>query len=183
MAINDDWSASLQNEFPFMLREHTEEGTIYQRWGFECAAGWYALLRDCCLRITEKYEQAGREIDFIPLQIKEKFGTLRFYYGFKDFPQSISAIDFLDGQSLRFSASNQQDDEEIALLRQAIDDIISETEEQSKQICEFCGEKGSLRTDLRWKKTLCDHCYNEQIQSFKLRQQNRKISQPEDYKD
>lgn len=113
--------------------------------GFECAAGWYALLRDCCLRITEEYEQAGREIDFIPLQIKEKFGTLRFYYGFKDFPQSISAIDFLDSQSLRFSPSNQQDDEEIALLRQAIDDIISETKEQSKQICEFCGEKGSLR--------------------------------------
>lgn len=159
MAINDDWSASLQNEFPFMQRERTEEETIYQRWGFECAAGWYALLRDCCLRITEKYEQAGREIDLIPLQIKEKFGTLRFYYRFKDSPQSISAIDFSDGQLLRFSQSNQQDDEEIALLRQAIDDIISETEEQSKQICEFCGEKGSLRTDLRWKKTLCDHCY------------------------
>lgn len=32
MAINDDWSASLQNEFPFMQRERTEEETIYQRW-------------------------------------------------------------------------------------------------------------------------------------------------------
>lgn len=183
MNRNTDWSASLHNEFPFMKQTGNKEDNSCQNLEIECASGWYQLLRDCCLRITEKYEQSGREIDFIPLQIKEKFGSLRIYYRFKDTPNRMTAIDFFDGQSLRFSPSDQQDDEETASLRQAIDDIISETEEQSKQICEFCGKKGALRTDLRWKKTLCDDCYNKQIQAFKLHQEMRKKQFPEEYKE
>lgn len=39
--------------------------------------------------------------------------------------------------------------------------IINEHEQLSYFICERCGEKGSLRRDIGWWRTLCDNHYNE----------------------
>jgi len=47
------------------------------KWGFECDIGWYDLLDDLMNNIMSK--DPDREIRV--LQIKEKFGTLRFYIG------------------------------------------------------------------------------------------------------
>lgn len=63
------------------------------------------------------------------LQIKEKFGGLRFYVG----------------------ATDPDDD----MVHQAIDNA----ERMSLLICEECGQPGKLRTDLGWIKTLCDDHY------------------------
>jgi hypothetical protein len=32
---------------------------------------------------------------------------------------------------------------------------------RSAEICELCGDNGKLRTELMWRKTLCDGCYPE----------------------
>lgn len=37
---------------------------------------------------------------------------------------------------------------------------ISKAEKDSYEICEKCGEKGQLRTDIGWYRTLCDEHYN-----------------------
>lgn len=45
-------------------------------WGFEHGDGWFDLVRDLC----EKIEPLAAKIpDFTVLQVKEKFGGLRFY--------------------------------------------------------------------------------------------------------
>lgn len=43
--------------------------------GFECTDGWYDLLK----RLCEDIEALGPPEDFRVLQVKEKFGGLRFY--------------------------------------------------------------------------------------------------------
>ena len=48
--------------------------------GFECGDGWYKLLAELCRKIDE-HAKKNPDIkkDFRVLQVKEKFGTLRFY--------------------------------------------------------------------------------------------------------
>jgi len=62
------------------------------------------------------------------MQVKEKWGGLRFYVSFC--PEWYS-------------------------------DLIDYYEYKSYQLCEVCGEKGTLRNDLGWVLTLCDKHYEE----------------------
>ena len=75
----EEWKIKLQQDFPFMEQDPNDDGhNIYRKWGFECYGGWYRLLRECCEAIVKRYEKDGigiDDIDFVPAQIKEKFGT------------------------------------------------------------------------------------------------------------
>lgn len=62
-----------------MEQDPDDDHNIYRKYGFECSVGWYDLLRECCEAIVARYAEDGIEIDdidFLPAQIKEKFGTL-----------------------------------------------------------------------------------------------------------
>lgn len=48
--------------------------------GFECGDGWFMLIDEVCItieRVLKDDEELAK--DFIVVQVKEKFGTLRFY--------------------------------------------------------------------------------------------------------
>jgi hypothetical protein len=53
-------------------------------WGFECGDGWFNILNMLCQNIQHHIDWANRESEVVPQvvlqQVKEKFGTLRFYY-------------------------------------------------------------------------------------------------------
>ncbi len=162
-----NWQEKIQKEFPFMQqypdREDSVDLSIYQRYGFECSGGWYELIRECCRKITGKYEESGRPIDFIPEQIKEKFGTLRFYYSYADTPCGIQALDLIDsGLSLRFDSENEAMDEGTKAFRKGISDIVRTAEQKSASVCEWCGKPGELRdnSDIGYYRilTICNEC-------------------------
>lgn len=53
-------------------------------WGFECGDGWYDLLWELSSGLEfliRRYKKEDRDPDWLPRasQVKEKFGTLRFY--------------------------------------------------------------------------------------------------------
>ena len=58
-----------------------KESCMY--WGFECGDGWYDLLDKLCENIQGYIDNNSTEKNPIPQlvaeQVKEKFGTLRFY--------------------------------------------------------------------------------------------------------
>lgn len=58
----------LKEEFPF----------IRPWYGIQCGDGWFGLLHALCCRIKKFLEKEKIE-NFQVVQIKEKFGTLRFY--------------------------------------------------------------------------------------------------------
>ena len=68
-------------------------------WGFDCGNGWYNIIRVLCSNIQHHIDWRNRKNELNPNQpivpqvtvdqVKEKFGTLRFYYTGGD--------DYIDG--------------------------------------------------------------------------------------
>ena len=75
-------------------------------------------------------------------QVKEKFGTLRFYY----------SVDYKD---LEYSDSEGWDN--------IIRSLVSRAEMMSGYTCERCGERGKIRPG-GWIKTLCDKCDSKEFE-------------------
>lgn len=132
----------LADDFPFMrrkkdLREQSESGMIddlYGAFGCECEDGWFDLLYGLCSEITEVYKRYGAAADIVVEQIKEKYGELRFYYGYE-------------------AASENHSN-----LYREVNEIIRKYEESSSRVCEKCGKPGITREELPWIWTLCDDC-------------------------
>lgn len=120
----------------------------------DCGSGWYSIIRDLCAEIREICRKAGVEPDIIIDQIKEKSGTLRFYWHREENDPEIHAIDFMDGGGIRFHAGGSD-------LNRSLDDAVTRAEKRSKDVCEGCGKPGTLRTDHFWVLTLCDDCHKK----------------------
>ena len=86
----------------------------------ECGEGWYPLVLQC------HNELLALDPDYRPAQIKEKFGTLRFYFDTKEG------------------------------LWDEMQAIVTKHEKMSAVTCEVCGEPGVLCNPRGyWYKTLC----------------------------
>ena len=48
-------------------------------WGFECGDGWYNILDTLCFSIQNRIKHQ-KIPQVVAIQVKEKFGGLRFYY-------------------------------------------------------------------------------------------------------
>jgi hypothetical protein len=48
-------------------------------WGFECDDGWYWLIDQLCGCIQSYIDENEKDYQLEATQVKEKFGTLRFY--------------------------------------------------------------------------------------------------------
>lgn len=178
--MREDLELQLEKDFPFMKRNKSEsEHSIYSQWGCECADGWYTLIHELCQAITDRYEKEGVPVDMTVLQIKEKFASLRFYYTYeKQSAHSVQALDFFGKESIRLIPGDKNSDPSMKKLRSDIAEIVSAFESKSQEICEFCGEKGAVRKDLNWIKTLCDRCYKnclENIEKHKAAREDRRL--------
>ena len=50
-------------------------------WGFECGDGWYNIIDALCSSMQHYYDNNGTGLHQpVASQVKEKYGTLRFYY-------------------------------------------------------------------------------------------------------
>ncbi|MCD6435791.1 MAG: hypothetical protein J7L15_05335 [Clostridiales bacterium] len=116
--------------------------TPYALFGIECGDGWLWLLDKLASYITDilegrmgYVEERDVEKEFYVLQVKEKFGELRFYWQ-------------LEGNC---SKTFEQ-----------ISNVVSFAEYLSNFICEDCGSIHHVETrDVNgWLTTLCDNCYN-----------------------
>lgn len=99
------------------------------RWGpyIDVEPGWYALVIDTDAQL------AAIDPDYIVLQVKEKFGALRYY-------------------------CQPSGDDPAPEVCDALDAITDEAERRSATICERCGQPGSLSDFAGSLKTLCQRC-------------------------
>jgi hypothetical protein len=71
-------SKKLRADFPELFRvTKGNEMKSFPVFGFQCDSGWFPLLYEACNELNNIRERPGRRIRID--QIKEKFGTLRFY--------------------------------------------------------------------------------------------------------
>lgn len=130
--MNLELEKKLVEKYPKILEDYKGDPKVTcMAWGIDTEEGWYKLL-DVCMEKLQYFcnlcSKDGREVQVVANQIKEKFGTLRFY-------TSV------------YGGDNIQHD--------IIDDIIDQAERKSAYICEVTGEHGSLCNRGGWFKTLC----------------------------
>ncbi len=64
------------------INRHGDMKTTAMCWGFECMDGWYWLIDRLCSNLqwnTDHNNRDGRYPQVVAVQVKEKFGELRFY--------------------------------------------------------------------------------------------------------
>ena len=69
----------LLEKYPKIFRQYDLSMTeTCMCWGFECGGGWYDIIDDLCQKI-QNHVDAGKCDQVEAVQVKEKFGGLRFY--------------------------------------------------------------------------------------------------------
>tara|TARA_B100000614_G_scaffold257911_1_gene279073 strand:+ start:1708 stop:2127 length:420 start_codon:yes stop_codon:yes gene_type:complete len=70
--------------------------------GFECGDGWFDLVDTLCTQLTKlkPADQDGEPLPLTALQVKEKYGTLRFYLGACS-DEALALVDFAEAMSAR----------------------------------------------------------------------------------
>jgi hypothetical protein len=102
--------------------------------------GWYGCIApDGWRKIVEETDAMLLRLDpeYEITQVKEKFGTLRYYYD--------SVLPY------------------YSIERKIMDSIVLAAETRSSRTCEICGKYGELRDDQPYIRTLCDEHSAERI--------------------
>lgn len=66
-------------------------------WGFECGDGWFNIINQLCANIQHHIDWKNRKEEVVPQvtvdQVKEKFGSLRFYFtGGDDYIRGLATM-------------------------------------------------------------------------------------------
>ena len=107
----------------------------YDEWGIECGDGWFALVDRLCQACESEIE-----------------GLIALGVSKERWPR-VGQIKEKAG-SLRFYLTGP--------FSEALHEQRTQSEHESRCICEQCGAPGLLR-DGRWRKTYCDSCYAQDI--------------------
>ena len=109
-------------------------------WGFETPDTWYNLLYKLSVELEKLNQQLkDKNIEIQAVQVKEKFGSLRFYY------------DIINKSDNNFDTKK---------LYKQVNELIDDAEQQSWDICCFCG-KPATKTTAGWISRVWDDCVKE----------------------
>jgi len=161
----------LVEKYPNIFRDY---GGDIQRtcmgWGMSCGDGWFQLIDKLCEDIINII--GDETIEVIALQVKEKFGGLRFYYSIEENPSVFKKLDNLIRNFMFSKRLGKQYWKVINFKKkfwktthEKISDIVEQAERDSYKICETCSRPGEVR-DSGWIKTSCEFC-NEQFKEGK----------------
>ena len=126
--MNKELEIKLVNKYPNILKDYGGDmKATCMHWGMECGDGWYDLLDKLLAKLDYLFSVSGVQV--IADQIKEKYGTLRFYYH-------------------EVGGANSP------VVHDIIENVITMAENMSERVCENTGKDGVLCTRGGWYKTL-----------------------------
>jgi hypothetical protein len=145
--MNTELELKLTKEHPSIFRGHggdpRETGMAF---GIECGNGWYRLISRLCKHIDGLVEWVNRieptaKFEVIAFQVKEKYGTLRFYVDFRFDPELPTEIM-----------------KRVNGIMDRISGAIDFAESMSGTICEECGQNGEINRSEAWMRCRCRSC-------------------------
>ena len=107
--------------------------------GIAIGNGWIPLIEEI-LKFCQFHHDNNGYPQLVADQIKEKFGTLRFYYHFEECDSDQAE------NGKKFNRSEEM-----------LEGAISFAENQSCHICESCGKAGTM-TSGGWRAVRCEEC-------------------------
>ena len=129
----------IYNDFPDMFKHRDNMKASLMMFGIECNDGWFHLIYSLCRDINTFYSGKIPE-HFYVQQVKEKFGSLRFYIS--SAPEEV------------FDMIHEAEAHSYAIC-----------EHCGKEHQPSDGEYTSFyRDDLPWVLTLCDECLDKHIE-------------------
>lgn len=141
----------LAEKYPKILRNlggnPSETCMSWMHGEIACGDGWYDLL-DNLMEFCQFHTDRNCYPQVVADQIKEKFGTLRFYYSFEDNPELEELKETVPDPKYAYRPAEM------------LEGAISFAEHMSGSICEKCGNPGTFRKG-GWAVTECDNCYRK----------------------
>ena len=136
---------ALQHAYPRLFQKGSPLGIWFP-------PGWNAILYSLCAGIDSFLDdaQAGQ---FRVEQVKEKFGSLRFYYSFAGKSKLTVDVVRRRGHVTASTAPRYRK----PFPAPAVDALVAEAERQSAVTCANCGAPGVLRKQ-GWYYVSCDRC-------------------------
>ena len=156
------YGEGFMSRFPILFQERKKSmQETCMCWGIECPKGWYNILDQLCT-VLEFHNMEFKDkygIAIVADQVKEKFGTLRFYYTIRDVDK--------DGVVVESCADSRIADEEnrrriaIDYLEMLADKYIDEAEDLTFNTCARCGvplDKDNKVETQGWITYICKEC-------------------------
>ena len=161
----------IYDAFPDLFRKGMDNSGLMQ-YGLCVGDGWFRLLCDLAEAITEECKRLGLKPGKpgypVAVQVKEKFGELRFYIEAIPFPSPRYSDDEIDnlrrggeGPGLKKMERYERLKQELVKL-DSVYALTSEANKLSRTICERCGSKGELRQRGTVVQMRCDKCAGEE---------------------
>jgi hypothetical protein len=129
---------------------------IPQGWDPEvtCGRGWLPVVLKLMRDIDDVWRgfpvDGAPERCWCPVEVKEKFGRLRFYVNVLVAPRKSDPAD-------RIQDVNER--------TQKMNDLVHKAEEECSKICEDCGSTSSgPRWVNNWVRTVCQSCYDQWLE-------------------
>ena len=144
--------AELENEltkkYPKILKDmYKAPEETCMAFGIECGDGWYDLIENL-LKDLQWNTDKNNYPQVIALQIKEKYGSLRFYFTTEETENSKK----VDADRKQYNIGK-------------IDGMIQFAETMSNIICEKCGNKGENKNwSTGWFSSMCESCRFPEIE-------------------
>lgn len=176
MKTNDEYLAMSHQDFDdYMCKKYPEffrqRGLDMKEtcmcWGFDIGKGWYSTLDKLCEDLTIIQKHSGVGVEFT--QIKEKYGSGRFYHSFIVKQNFISKVIYkwLDTSKLinilNWLEKWTKRDKKFNEWSQIIDILISEAESKCDNVCAECGGNIYKKVVIgRWVHDECKNCYLKQ---------------------
>ena len=109
--MNDIFDKQLIKKYPkIFANRYKDMKETCMCWGFEHGDGWYNIIDNLCSKI-QKYidESNGKVLQVVAIQVKEKFGTLRFYIdgGDDEVYKMIDEAERLSGITCEFCGATE----------------------------------------------------------------------------
>lgn len=121
--------------------------------------GWFDIVEKLCADIDALLPGEVKRLDgrgFHIRQIKQKFGTLRFYWDIDIGPSPPVRVDFVF-RGGGFASLQSGDKDDAPVWHEGVRALISAAEQRSSRTCFECGAPGRLRRDrLGWLQASCD---------------------------
>ncbi len=142
----------LQARFPYMFNARDNLGCEFHR-------GWMPILAGVCVEIDQLL--GARREAFHWRQIKEKFGTARFYYALGT--GHDLRVDLMSPVGrLSFNAEVRPDDA-FNDIKQTVSKLVSDGEEETTRSCMICGAAAKPRAYGGYILNLCTEHHPDKI--------------------
>lgn len=145
----------LFNKYPELFVNRYKSPSEYpMAFGIETDDGWFWVLDNLCDSI-QSYIILNHTPQIRAMQVKEKFGRLRFYHdnGSGDFWENSEPEDHPDFINHSHTGIDLNYDN-------LIEGMISFAEHLSGTICEKCGTTKEIGRTIDWIKTICQTCHS-----------------------